>query len=151
MAGVTEAAFESDDLDELRDCYLGGGCHALALAVAERTGWDLAVVWAAKGRRTEIAHAMVVVPGDEELYLDVGGIRGLPEILEDLQIDPDEEDAILEGPVGPERIHALTRGRHAHRRFCDIGPELADHAAATADRLVAAVTEQSTPDCAFRP
>jgi hypothetical protein len=151
MAGVTEAVFESDDVDELRDRYLGGGCHALALAVADRTGWDLAVVWAAQGRRTQLAHAMVVVPGDEELYLDVAGIRGLPEILEDLQIDPEEEEAIVEGPVGAERIHALTRGRHAHRRFCDIGPDLADHAATTADRLVAAVTGRSAPECAVRP
>lgn len=148
---MQEAAFESDDVDELRDSYLGGGCHALALAVAERTGWDLAVVWAAKGRRTEIAHAMVVVPGDEELYLDVGGIRGLPEILDDIQIDPDEEEAVIEGPLGPERIHALTRGRHAHRRFCAIGPELAEHAAETADRIVGALVTAPEAGSAPRP
>lgn len=148
---MREAAFESDDVDELRDSYIGGACHALALAVAERTGWDLAVVWAARGRRTEIAHAMVVVPGDEELYLDVGGIRGLPEILDDLQIDPDEEEAVIEGPVGPERIHALTRGRHAHRRFSGIGPELAEHAAETADRIVGALVAAPEPVPAPRP
>jgi len=148
---MLEAAFESDDVDELRDSYLGGACHALALAVAERTGWDLALVWAARGRRTEIAHAMVVVPGDEELYLDVGGIRGLPEILDDLRTDPDEEEAIVEGPVGPERILALTRGRHAHRRFGEIGPELAQHAAETADRIVAALVTELKPGSAPRP
>ena len=151
MAGVAEAAFDSDDVDELRDRYLVGGCHALALAVAERTGWDLALVWAAQGRRTQLAHAMVVVPGDEDLYLDVGGIRGLPEILEALQIDPDEEEAIVEKPVGTDRIHALTRGRHAHRRFCEIGLELAEHAAETADRIVATLAAVPEAESSPRP
>lgn len=131
--------FEDADFDGLRDRFLGGGCHALALAVHDRTGWDLAVVWVARGRRIEIAHALAIVPGDEELYLDVGGIRGLPEILDDLQIDSEDEEATVEEPVDALRIHALTRGRHAHRRFAEIGTDLAAEADAAAGRLLAAL------------
>lgn len=148
---MPRAFFDDEDQDELRTRFLEGGCHALALAAAERTGWDLAVVWIARGRRTELAHAMVVVPGDEELYLDIGGIRGLPELLEDLQFDPDEEEATVEEPFAAAGIEALTRGRHAHRRFPAVGPELAASAAETADRLLAALGIQARCSAGPRP
>lgn len=136
---MSGAFFEDDDYEGARDRYLGGGCHALALAVHERTRWDLAVVWVARGRRTEIAHALAIVPGEDELYLDVGGVRGLPEILDDLGIDPEDEEATVEEPVDAARILALMRGSHAHRRFASIGPDLEAHAASTADRLIEAL------------
>ena len=101
--------FEDDDYDGARDRYLGGGCHALALAVHERTGWDLAVVWVARGRRTELAHALAIAPGEDELYLDVGGVRGLPEILDDLGIDPEDEEATVEeGSVRGRGVNSRT-------------------------------------------
>lgn len=136
---MSGAFFEDDDYDGARDRYLGGGCHALALAVHERTGWDLAVVWVARGRRTELAHALAIVPGEDELYLDVGGVRGLPEILDDLGIDPEDEEATVEEPVDAARILALTRGSHAHRRFAPIGPDLEADAASIAERLLTAL------------
>lgn len=136
---MADAFFKDDDYDGVRDLYLGGACHALALAVHELTGWDLAVVWVVRGRRTEIAHALAIVPGDEELYLDVGGVRELPEIFDDLLIDPEDEEATVEEPVDAARIQALTRGRHAHRRFTPIGPDLQADAAAIAERLLAAL------------
>ena len=143
--------FEDADYDAARDRFLGGGCHALALAVHERTGWDLAVVWVARGRRVEIAHALAIVPGGDELYLDVGGIRGLPEILGDLQVDPEDEEATVEEPVDAARIQALTRGRHAHRRFAEIGAVLAAEADATADRLLSVLEIECPRASAPRP
>lgn len=148
---MSDAFFEDDDYDEVRRRYLGGGCHALALAVEELTGWDLAVVWVVRGRRTEIAHALAIVPGDEELYLDVGGVRALPEILDDLEIDPEDEEATVEEPVDAARIRALTRGSHAHRRFCPIGPDLMAEAASVAQRLIAALEIGCSPADGPRP
>lgn len=136
---MSDTFFEAADYDGVRDRYLGGGCHALALAVRERTGWDLSVVWVVRGRRTELAHALAIVPGEDELYLDIGGVRTLPEILEDLEIDPEDEEATVEEPVDAARILALMRGSHAHRRFAPIGPDLEAHAASTADRLIGAL------------
>lgn len=148
---MAESFFDDVDYDELRGRFLSGGCHALALAIAERTHLDLAVVWIAKGRRTQIAHAMVIVPGDDELYLDIGGVRGLPEILEDLQVDPEEEEPAVEEPVDGARIRDLTRGRHAHRRFPAIDPGLAEAADLTALRLLAAVDLPMSPSSGPRP
>ena len=148
---MAEPFFDDADYDELRDRFLGGGCHALALALAERTDLELAVVWIARRRRTQIAHAMVVVPGDDALYLDIGGIRSLPEILEDLQVDPEEEEPTVEEPVDAARIQDLTRGRHAHRRFPAIDPGLAEAADSTALRLLAAVDLPMPPSSDPRP
>lgn len=104
-----------------------------------------------QGTSDEIGHAMAIVPGDDELYLDVGGVRGLPEILDDLQIDPEEEEATVEEPVAAERILALTRGRHAHRRFAPIEPDLESDAASTAARLLSSIEIGDAPSNGPRP
>ncbi len=81
------------ELENLRERFMGGGCHALALVLSERTGWPMTAIWLKRGRRDEIAHVAVLVPGEGDPddgmreYLDVGGVRGLPEILYDLDYD----------------------------------------------------------------
>jgi hypothetical protein len=57
----------------------------------------LAAIVVRRGRSKEIAHVMVQVGQDarwrEPLYLDIRGVRGLPDFFDDLEIDSGEEEA----------------------------------------------------------
>jgi hypothetical protein len=139
--------FNDADYDLLAERFMTGGCHALALKVAEKTGWDMVAVWFHKGRRLEIGHVMVIHPDteieddfdlDQGVFLDIGGVRDLPDILDDLEFDSEEEKVSLLR-VDAERIHKLTKERQPHRKLPDLTEELLATADETADRLLAAI------------
>lgn len=144
-----------DDLDDIRDRFLQGGCHALALALSEATGWPMVAIWLRSSRREEIAHVAVVEPGfdpDEPecgTYLDVGGLRELPEILDDLEAD--EEDVRVE-VLDAAGVRALTRrSRPSHRKLPDLTAELLAEAAEAAPRVLAAAGMDDEADEAPAP
>ena len=132
----------SGDVDE-ETCerFMAGGCHALALALAERTGMHLAVLWIARGRREEVAHVVAVEPeadlSDDRLTVfDVQGLRGLPEVLDELEFDPVEETFRVERASEAEIVGMTASSRPAHRKLRELTEDLKEEAADVAERLV---------------
>lgn len=131
----------TDDLDDIRERFMAGGCHALALALSEATGWPIVALWLKRGRREEIAHVALAEPGfdpddpEEGTYLDVGGLRDLPEILDELDAHDETVRAEVLDAAG---LRALTRaGRPAHRKLPDLSDALLSEAAEAAPRVLA--------------
>jgi hypothetical protein len=87
---LSEAAPFDDDDDAMDEHpnhshYTTGYCHALALAIHEKTGYHMVALEAREGRRWVIIHVMIDLDDDE--YLEIGGIKRLNEILDDANID----------------------------------------------------------------
>jgi hypothetical protein len=77
-----------DPADE--HAFMTGECHALAIALHKLTGEPMAAVVIRRGRTTEIAHVML---GDAngDILTDIEGERELPEIIDSLDFDPNDE------------------------------------------------------------
>lgn len=118
-----------DELEDLHDRFMSGGCHALALVLSERTGWPMLGLWLRRGRREEIAHVVVLPPGDGDPgggmreFLDVGGLRGLPEIL--LDLDAEEDERLRFEELDAAAVRRMTSpSRPAHRKLPELSPGL---------------------------
>ena len=65
------------------ELYTNGFCHALALALHERTGWPLVAIWGMEGRRPCLAHVAVEHPRSPNAIVDVRGVRDLGDAMAD--------------------------------------------------------------------
>lgn len=131
-----------EDEDPDHDLFSAGYCHAFALALHRRTDMPMVALWAREGRRWAIIHVMC--EEDEHTFWDIGGSRGLHDILYDADIDPDETEIRVDPCSEADFKKWLRKGMVA------ITPEIMARADAAADRLLgeggdAKLTEDAVP------
>jgi len=133
--------FDDDGYADTRERFMTGGCHALASELSALTGWPMVAIWLRAGRREGIAHVAVMAPGDDvpesgmREFLDAGGLRGLPEILIELDTDQDETVRFQElDAAGLARLCAPSRP--GYRKLCEMTPDLVAEARALAPLVV---------------
>lgn len=127
------------DLDQDRDLFTAGYCHALALAMHRKTGMPMVALWAKEGRRWAIIHVMV--EEDEHTFWDIDGERSLADILYDANIDDDEQQVRLD-PCTEADFKKWTR-----KGMVALTPEIMAKADAAADRVLGrhGLTEDAAP------
>ena len=123
--------------DAARYAFSAGHCHALALAIHERTGWPMLAMSGRYSAYKDLQHVVVVMPDGK--WLDVQGPR-----------DPEEELHRHKQAINADEVSNMGRIRHWKNPQLEIAREFVDavfaeHGISQMLKQTLASTEASSP------